>query len=79
MPASAISEPIVIPSAASVGVTLVSAPLVGVRRRYALLFPILVLLFIYLLWNSARKTLVNRGINWRGTHYPLAELKANKL
>jgi glycosyltransferase involved in cell wall biosynthesis len=57
----------------------VGAPLVGARRRYAVLFPVSVLLFIYLMWNAARKTIVNGGITWRDTHYPLAELKANKV
>jgi cellulose synthase/poly-beta-1,6-N-acetylglucosamine synthase-like glycosyltransferase len=55
------------------------AHLVGARRRYAVLFPVSVLLFVYLMWNSARKTLMNGGINWRDTHYSLAELKANKV
>lgn len=55
------------------------APLVGARRRYALLFPIAVLLFLYLMWNATRKTILNDGINWRDTHYSLAELKANKV
>jgi hypothetical protein len=31
------------------------------------------------MWNAARKTILNGGINWRDTHYPLAELKANKV
>ena len=57
----------------------IGAPLVGARRRYAVLFPVAVLLFIYLMWNAARKTLMNGGINWRDTHYSLAELKANKV
>lgn len=57
----------------------VGAPLVGARRRYALLFPVAVLLFIYLMWNAARKTIMNGGINWRDTHYSLTELKANKV
>ena len=56
-----------------------SAHMVGARRRYAVLFPVSVLLFVYLMWNSARKTLMNGGINWRDTHYSLAELKANKV
>jgi cellulose synthase/poly-beta-1,6-N-acetylglucosamine synthase-like glycosyltransferase len=55
------------------------AHMVGARRRYAVLFPLSVLLFVYLMWNSARKTLMNGGINWRDTHYSLAELKANKV
>jgi hypothetical protein len=31
------------------------------------------------MWNSTWKTLMNGGINWRDTHYPLAELKSNKV
>jgi cellulose synthase/poly-beta-1,6-N-acetylglucosamine synthase-like glycosyltransferase len=55
------------------------ARIVGGRRRYAPLFPFAVLMFVYLLLNSTCKTLVNGGINWRGTRYSLAELKANKV
>jgi glycosyltransferase involved in cell wall biosynthesis len=46
---------------------------------YVLGFPLAVLLFIYILWNSTITTLRDRGIRWRGTHYPLSELKANKV
>jgi glycosyltransferase involved in cell wall biosynthesis len=46
---------------------------------YVLGFPFAVLLFIYILWNSTIITLRNDGIRWRGTHYPLSELKANKV
>jgi hypothetical protein len=31
------------------------------------------------MWKSMLMTIFNNGINWRGTHYPLAELKANKV
>jgi len=41
--------------------------------------PIAALFLIFLLWNSTLKTLINGGINWRETFYPLAELKANKI
>jgi glycosyltransferase involved in cell wall biosynthesis len=46
---------------------------------YVLGFPFAVLLFIYILWNSTITTLQNDGIRWRGTHYPLSELKGNKV
>ena len=46
---------------------------------YVLGFPFAVLLFIYILWNSTITTLRNDGIRWRGTHYPLSKLKANRV
>lgn len=46
---------------------------------YVLGFPFGVLLFIYILWNSTITTLRNNGIRWRGTHYSLSDLKANKV
>jgi len=49
------------------------------RRWYGIGFPISTLLFIYIIWRSMLMTLVNDGIRWRGTHYPLAELRANKV
>jgi len=57
----------------------INAPLGGVRRWYGITFPFGVLLFLYILWRSTVVTLWNDGIDWRGTHYPLAELKANKV
>jgi glycosyltransferase involved in cell wall biosynthesis len=44
-------------------------------RGYGLLFPVSGLILIYILLRSAAITFINRGVNWRGTHYPLAELK----
>ena len=49
------------------------------RRWYGIGFPISTLLFIYIMWRSMLMTLMNNGIRWRGTHYPLAELRANKI
>ncbi len=46
---------------------------------YVLGFPFAVLLFIYILWRSTIITLRNDGIRWRGTHYPLSRLKANRV
>jgi glycosyltransferase involved in cell wall biosynthesis len=49
------------------------------RRWYGLGFPISTLLFVYILWRSMLLTFMNNGIRWRGTHYLLAELRANKV
>jgi len=51
----------------------------GSRWWYAFGFPFATLLFIYVLWRSAILALANGGIDWRGTHYPLAALRANKV
>lgn len=57
----------------------VNAPLAGVRRWYGIGFPVASLLFLYILWRSTLLILWTGGIEWRGTRYPLAELKANKV
>lgn len=56
-----------------------NAPLAGVRRWYGIGFPVATLLFLYILWRSTLLILWTGGIEWRGTRYPLAELKANKV
>ena len=56
-----------------------NAPLAGVRRWHGVGFPLATLLFLYILWRSTLTVLWNGGIDWRGTHYPLADLKANKV
>ena len=57
----------------------INAPLAGVRRWHGIGFPLATLLFLYIVWRATILTLWNDGIDWRGTHYPLAELKANKV
>jgi len=57
----------------------INAPLAGVRRWHGVGFPVVTLLFLYIVWRATVLTLWNDGIDWRGTHYPLAELKANKV
>ena len=47
----------------------------GVPAYYFLLHPVSSLLFIYTLLRSTILTLWNDGIEWRGTKYPLAELR----
>jgi len=56
-----------------------NAPLAGVRRWHGVGFPLATLLFLYILWRSTLTILWRGGIDWRGTHYPLAELKANRI
>ena len=56
-----------------------NAPLAGVRRWHGVGFPVATVLFLYILWRSTLTILWNGGIDWRGTHYPLADLKANKV
>ena len=45
----------------------------------AFLFPVAILLFIYVQWRAMLLTLSQQGIRWRDTFYPLAELKANRV
>lgn len=51
----------------------------GGHFLYALGFPAATLLFLYMVWNSAVKAERNGGIDWRGTVYPLDELRANRI
>jgi cellulose synthase/poly-beta-1,6-N-acetylglucosamine synthase-like glycosyltransferase len=62
-----------------VGLCWINAPLAGVRRWHGVGFPVATLLFLYILWRATLLTLWRDGIDWRGTHYPLAELRANKV
>ena len=52
---------------------------VGVPRWRAAGLPVATVLFIWILLRATYVTLRDDGINWRGTHYPLAALKANRV
>jgi cellulose synthase/poly-beta-1,6-N-acetylglucosamine synthase-like glycosyltransferase len=52
---------------------------IDARWWLAPLFPCCALLFVYIQWRAVYLTYRTGGITWRGTHYPLAELRANKL
>jgi glycosyltransferase involved in cell wall biosynthesis len=51
----------------------------GLSWWFGFTFPLSSLLFLYILWKAAFRTLREGGIRWRDTLYPLAELRANKL
>lgn len=51
----------------------------GALRWHCVGLPVTALLFQYIVWRATLKTLWNHGIDWRGTHYSLQELKANKV
>jgi cellulose synthase/poly-beta-1,6-N-acetylglucosamine synthase-like glycosyltransferase len=53
-----------------------SAGPAGIRRTYAFTYPFAVVAFCYILLRSMTVTLWTGGINWRGTHYPLSQLRA---
>jgi hypothetical protein len=57
----------------------VSAAHYKFSRWYSLGFPVMAILFLFIAWRSMSLALINQGINWRGTHYPLNELRANKV
>jgi glycosyltransferase involved in cell wall biosynthesis len=46
---------------------------------HGVLFPVACVLFLVVIWNATIYALRNQGIEWRGTHYPLDELRANKI
>ena len=48
-------------------------------RRTGLAFPLCAVLLVAIQWRAMLLTLKNRGIRWRDTHYPLDELKANRI
>lgn len=73
-----------------VGVNFVNVCLICVLYEYqawrlkvhpwtVLLFPATVLLFNFIVWRATWLTLSTGGIKWRGTFYPLAQLRQNKF
>ncbi|HZV81511.1 MAG TPA: glycosyltransferase family 2 protein [Geobacteraceae bacterium] len=51
----------------------------GSRRWYAAGFPLATLLFVWIILRTMVLNLVQGGIRWRGTFYPLEELKRNRV
>ena len=50
----------------------------GFSFWHALGFPLATAFFFYIIWKATIRTLRDRGIRWRGTFYPLDELRANR-
>lgn len=51
----------------------------GINPLWAIGFPAAILLLLYIQWKAMLIALWSGGITWRGTHYPLKALKANKV
>ncbi|HEY3044035.1 MAG TPA: glycosyltransferase family 2 protein [Vicinamibacterales bacterium] len=51
----------------------------GARVAYVLGFPAAALLFIYIMWRSALIAVISGTITWRGTAYPLSQMRANRV
>jgi GT2 family glycosyltransferase len=49
----------------------------GISYAYALLLPVATCIIVYMLLRSMVVTLARGGVVWRGTFYPLAELRKN--
>lgn len=51
----------------------------GTPAWHAVLFPLTSIVFVAALWNAAAYALWTGGIEWRGTRYPLDELRRNRV
>ncbi len=51
----------------------------GVKPWQGLFLPLTISLLVYIQWRATILTLWQGGITWRGTFYPLRQLRANKV
>jgi glycosyltransferase involved in cell wall biosynthesis len=51
----------------------------GPRLGYVIAYPAAALLFTYILWRSALLAVSRGTVGWRGTEYPLAEMRKNRI
>ncbi len=56
-----------------------AARFANLRQWSVIGLPVGILIFVYIIWKSTLTTLRNKGIYWRETYYPLAELKSNDM
>jgi len=52
---------------------------IHVRTLSVVFFPAVILLLVFIQWRTMLVTVISGGIHWRGTFYPLADLKSNRL
>jgi hypothetical protein len=57
----------------------ISARYSGARLAYVLAFPAAALLFAYIIWRSALLAVIRGTVTWRGTVYPLSQMRANRI
>ncbi len=57
----------------------VTAVIMGKTPLCTLASPFGSIIMLYVTWRAALLTLINKGINWRGTHYSLKRLKTNRI
>jgi glycosyltransferase involved in cell wall biosynthesis len=57
----------------------ISARFGGARLAFVLAYPVAALLFAWIMWRSALIAVTRGTITWRGTAYPLAAMRANKV
>jgi len=65
--------------ASLLGMGLITARGGKLRASCCLGFPLGALMFVCIQWRTMLLNLWQGGIRWRDTHYPLAELKANRV
>lgn len=65
--------------AIQLGVMLRGTRETGVPRRTVLLYPVVSLLFAWIILRTLVLNLAQGGIVWRGTFYPLSELRRNRV
>ena len=65
--------------AIQVGVLLLGTRETGAPRRVVLLYPVISVLFAWIILRALVLNLAQGGIVWRGTFYPLAELRKNRV
>ena len=75
------SEAAMYATAAIAQIAAYAGPAVVQRHRpwLALLYPVAAMIFIGILGAAVFRTVRRRGIEWRGTSYPLEQLRANRL
>lgn len=49
------------------------------EKRYAIFYPLGIMMMVYTMWNSIFSIYINNGVIWRGTHYPLNKIRKDRV